>query len=147
MDKEHNANSGALWLVLVAHLVCCGGAALLHCCARFEPAQIFQFSFDILSFDCTERGTAAKFMRDPLTRAFVAQGGRICWGCVPTTGDSRFDPVAFANELTAGTASAALSRSFVSASCGFGLITVGEAEARSMLVRKTAALLSGITDG
>lgn len=29
MDKQHNANSGALWLVLVAHLVCCGGAALL----------------------------------------------------------------------------------------------------------------------
>lgn len=29
MDKQHNANSGALWLVLVAHLVCCGGVALL----------------------------------------------------------------------------------------------------------------------
>jgi hypothetical protein len=57
----------------------------LHCCDELPFAVIAEIAPDVLSFDAHHGG--ATFANDPDARRFVAEGGHVAWGWVPTRDD------------------------------------------------------------
>lgn len=100
----------------------------LHCCDELPFSAVNEIAPDLLSFDAHHGGAA--FANDPEARRFVADGGHVAWGWVPTRDDlSNVDAAAVvdrwlgvARRMTASGEGIDLvrirCRSLVTASCG-----------------------------
>ncbi|HXV15114.1 MAG TPA: hypothetical protein VEC56_12985 [Candidatus Krumholzibacteria bacterium] len=59
----------------------------LHCCDELPFSVLNEIAPDVFSFDAHHGG--AVFAADPDARRFVAEGGHVAWGWVPTRDDLR----------------------------------------------------------
>lgn len=64
------------------------GLTGIHCCGNTDWAMLLETSVDILSFDAGHYAEALSLYPDAL-RTFLARGGIIAWGIVPTENDGQ----------------------------------------------------------
>lgn len=144
---------GATELLMVVHgliqaLRATGALAGIHCCAtlpdRAPPlALLCATGADVVSFDAYQRGEA--FCADQAVQAFLAEGGVLAFGIVPTLRD--LADVSFADLLArwiiasrGGDDCASLKvHTLITATCGLGLLTEDAARRSFELARELAA--------
>jgi len=122
-----------------------GAVVGLHCCASQPFSRMCRSEPDILSFDAHSELEA--FAADPDVRGFFRKGGNIAFGLIPTL--RRLDGLSgtqiFARWLKAAEALGdpieVARRSFVTATCGLGLLGPEAAEASFRLCRVVADLI------
>jgi hypothetical protein len=126
-----------------------GGAVVgLHCCAQRPFARMCRARPDILSFDAHRELNA--FSADAEVRAFVCRGGYVAFGLIPTARrlDGLAGEVIFSRWLEAALALGdpveIAQRSFVTATCGVGLLDDAGAKASFRLARRVSALIGRI---
>ncbi|MCI0452456.1 MAG: hypothetical protein L0Z51_08720 [Candidatus Latescibacteria bacterium] len=73
--------------VVVLHVRRPGLLVGLHCCDEMPLSVLNEIAPDVFSFDAHHGG--AVFAADPDARRFVAEGGHVAWGWVPTRDDLR----------------------------------------------------------
>ncbi len=61
-----------------------GALAGIHCCGRADWPMVLETGVDILNFDFFEYGNTLSIYPDEVN-AFLARGGYLAWGIVPTT--------------------------------------------------------------
>ncbi|MCX6047418.1 MAG: hypothetical protein NT075_20120 [Chloroflexi bacterium] len=105
-----------------------GAANGIHCCAAAHPATLVKVAPDIISFDAHQH--LEGFLRHPSIQHFVATGGGLALGLIPTLADLRgLAP----DDLFARWVGAAVggdynldqlaAQSLITATCGLGLLT------------------------
>ncbi len=122
-----------------------GAVVGLHCCAAQPFSRMCRLQPDIVSFDAHNELEA--FAADPDAREFVRSGGHVAFGLIPTL--RRLDGLSgteifarwFKAADTLGDPVEIARRSFVSATCGLGLLGQQAAEASFRLGRIVAALV------
>ncbi len=124
-----------------------GGIAGIHCCGNADWPMIFRTKVDIVNFDAF--GYMEKVLLYPEDiKAFLARGGALAWGIVPTTaftGGENADVLiekldAGMQRLEkAGIARRSLLRQCIlTPSCGMGSLTPEKAEAILKLLREVS---------
>lgn len=130
---------------VVAALRSAGAYVGIHCCASELPDLICRVKPDIISFDA-HQGLEA-FLSNPDVQAFIGEGGWLALGMVPTWIDlGQFDVMqAFVRLVSAIEGkydlSQLVSRSFITATCGLGLLPVESAPASFTKCHELALLL------
>ena len=115
-----------------------GGIAGIHCCGNADWPLIFNTKVDIVNFDAF--GYLDRVLLYPAEiRTFIARGGALAWGIVPTGAFTGAETAADLMEklesgvsrLEAGDAPRArmLRQSIITPSCGLGSLTPEHAEA------------------
>jgi methionine synthase II (cobalamin-independent) len=115
-----------------------GGIAGIHCCGNADWPLIFNTKVDIVNFDAF--GYLDRVLLYPAQiRAFLARGGALAWGIVPTgaftgaeTADSLVEKLegGFGRLETAGVPRTTILRQcLITPSCGLGSLTPERAEA------------------
>ena len=115
-----------------------GGIAGIHCCGNADWGLVFGTKADIVNFDAF--GYLERVLLYPAQiRAFIARGGALAWGIVPTTAFTGSETAAgLIERLDAGLRSLEaagipraelLRRSIVTPACGLGSLGVAQAEA------------------
>jgi hypothetical protein len=115
-----------------------GAVAGLHCCGAFDPALLRQVQPDLIMMDVAEH--LDSMVDHPATLEFAKQRGLIGFGLVPTQEEpEQLNPAAMVDEWLSslshlgGERHGLLDQTIISASCGFGLLTVRKAEALSRI--------------
>lgn len=132
-------------LQLVAALRSAGAYVGIHCCASDLPELICRVKPDIISFDA-HQGLEV-FLSNPDVQTFIGEGGWLALGMVPTWIDlGQFDVMqAFVRLVSAIEGkydlSQLVSRSFITATCGLGLLSVESAPASFTKCHELARLM------
>ena len=108
----------------------------IHCCGKWELAEVLTWPLDVISFDAALSGD--DLLADPQgICAFREQGGRLALGLVPTqlasTWNSRREVEQWRTRFCAALGEAEgqelLAESLLTPACGLGQRTIAEAEA------------------
>ncbi|MCS6880259.1 MAG: hypothetical protein RMK84_06150 [Oscillochloridaceae bacterium] len=131
-----------------------GALVGVHCCAtlpdRTPPlALLCATGADVVSFDAYQRSEA--FCTEPAVRSFLASGGVLAFGIVPTFSD--LTSVSLADLLVrwivasrSGPPGIALKEhTIITATCGLGLLTESVARRSFELARELASAVAGAT--
>jgi methionine synthase II (cobalamin-independent) len=113
-----------------------GGIAGIHCCGNADWPLIFNTKVDIVNFDAYDY-LERVLLYPAEIRAFIARGGALAWGIVPTslsteTADSLVEKLenGVASLESAGVPRVTtLRQSIITPSCGLGSLTPERAEA------------------
>lgn len=122
-----------------------GAAAGLHCCASGSLRTMLGLRPDILSFDSYQN--LESFMRDPEAAAFIAAGGIVAFGMVPTFPllDKLHASELFFRWLASARGCSSIQtvarQSIVTATCGLGLLPQSSAGASFELARGLSRLI------
>lgn len=108
----------------------------IHCCGKWDLAEVLSWPLDVISFDAGLSGDDLLAAPEGL-RAFRKQGGRLALGLVPTqlasTWNSRQEVeqwrTRFFTALGEAAAQDLLAESLLTPACGLGSRTMAEAEA------------------
>lgn len=103
----------------------------VHCCGNTDWSLLLESPLDILSFDSYGYGDSL-FLYEKALQAFLARGGRLAWGLVPTgeelsreDGDSLWER--FQGQVrqaaAGGNVSDVLNQSLLTPACGLGYLT------------------------
>jgi len=114
-----------------------GALSAIHCCSKAHWPLVVASGVDILNFDAFDYAESLNLFPEEVGQ-FIAGGGRVAWGVVPTTeaiGTTDLDEVT--RKLANGLAimeglgippEQVRSRSLLTPSCGAGSLTIPEAE-------------------
>jgi methionine synthase II (cobalamin-independent) len=115
-----------------------GGLAGIHCCGNADWPLIFGTRADIVNFDAFDY-LERVLLYPAEIRAFIARGGALAWGIVPTTAFTGAETAAgLIARLESGVARLAgagltremlLRRSLITPACGLGSLGAAQAEA------------------
>ncbi|MFQ5912362.1 MAG: hypothetical protein ACE5JS_04195 [Nitrospinota bacterium] len=125
-----------------------GAMAGVHCCASFSCTLLRRTKPDIFSFDAYQG--LENFCADPGAKAFFEEAGCVAFGLVPTR--SRLDDLRaeelfgrwLQNAAKLGEAREVASRSFITATCGLGLLPKDAGSASFALCRSLARLVQQV---
>lgn len=112
----------------------------LHCCASVPYKLMCEAKPDVISFDADQDLTA--FLEEPAAKMFLQKGGSVAFGLVPTQLKDRSISMdetylKWKTELQKNLEFAEVAKlSFITASCGVGLMPRGEAERTFKLARE-----------
>jgi hypothetical protein len=120
-----------------------GALTMVHCCGNTDWTSVFGLPVDLVSAD-VRLSLAAQVASGPALEGFLARGGRLALGIVPTNATERApveelvdDALASLDDLRAKVLSGAL----IGPACGLALRNVVESEAVFEDVRAAARLL------
>ena len=125
-----------------------GATVGLHCCAARPFSQMCRAQPDVLSFDA--HGDLESFVADSGVRAFVRDGGCVAYGMIPTVSRlNELQPEAIFSRwleaaLVLGDPIEIARRSFITATCGLGLLDETAADASFRLGRRVSELIGRI---
>lgn len=125
-----------------------GAVVGLHCCAAQPFSRMCRLQPDIVSFDAHKELEA--FAADPEAQRFVREGGHVAFGLIPTLRrlDGLFGTAIFERWSKAvnslGDPVEIARRSFVTATCGLGLLEREAAESSFQLARVVSELIGRI---
>lgn len=139
---------GLIYVRLLIEAIHAAGAhSGIHCCARVNPATLANVAPDLIAFDAHQQLEC--FLRHRAIQRFVAGGGRLAFGMIPTLLD--LSQVA-AEDLFARWVGAAIgggydldqlvAQSLVTATCGLGLVPVDSARQSFALAQQFALHLA-----
>lgn len=66
------------------------GRTCIHCCANFDWSMLMATKTDCINFDAYQYGETMSLYPEALKK-FLARGGTIAWGIVPTTGSGAIE--------------------------------------------------------
>ncbi len=107
-----------------------GALVGVHCCGNTDWSALFELPLDFVSADA-RLSLASELAAGSSLDAFLARGGRLALGIIPTNVAERMpveDLVASALALMGDKRAAILSRSILTPACGLALRTVAETE-------------------
>lgn len=127
-----------------------GGIAGIHCCGNADWPLLFGTRVDIVNFDACDY--LERVLLYPVEiRTFVARGGALAWGIVPTTSFTGAETAEGQIEKLEGalrrletpglSRTALLRRSIITPACGLGSLGVEQAEAILRLALEIAERL------
>lgn len=121
-----------------------GALAGVHCCASGAASALFEAAPDVISFDAYSELEA--YMATPGALRFLAQGGGVAFGLIPTLTDPLEIPVEALfrrwQEAAASSDLGALAQqSLITASCGLGLLSEQAARTSFEQAQRLSALL------
>lgn len=121
-----------------------GALAGVHCCASGAASALFEAAPDVISFDAYSE--LEVYMATPGAPRFLAQGGGMAFGLIPTLADPlevsvealfrRWQKAAASSEPNA-----LAQQSLITASCGLGLLSECAARASFEQAQRLSALL------
>ena len=135
---------------VVAALRSAGAYVGIHCCASDLPDLICRVKPDIISFDAHQGQGLEAFLSNNEVQTFVDAGGWLALGMVPTWNDlSQFDVMqAFVRLVSMLEESHDLaqlvSQSFITATCGLGLLPIHSAAASFVQCTQLSRLVKQI---
>ncbi len=130
------------------------GLAGIHCCGNTDWSMLLETSVDVLNFDAYTYAEALSLYPEAL-RAFLARGGIIAWGIVPTGSDAQVwsespesltDRLWGALRLVASKGvplDALLSASLVTPACGLATLSEEGATRALALLAEVSARMRG----
>ncbi|HPA72461.1 MAG TPA: hypothetical protein PKY31_09335 [Spirochaetota bacterium] len=128
-----------------------GGIAGVHCCGNTDWSILIDAGVDMVNFDAYEFGETIALYPDAM-KSFIARGGILAWGIVPTSvkirGEDaaslalRYDALAENLSKKAGIDRAVISsQTVVTPSCGTGSMEIADAEKVFSTLRDLSAAL------
>ena len=125
-----------------------GAIAGVHCCARMPTAMVHQAHPDLISFDAHQG--LEEFMADPHMQAFMRSGGLVAFGLIPTAPDlSQLHALTMLSRwlesaLGLGDIAGLAERSFFTATCGLGLLSVRAARQSFQLAGQLSSSVNAL---
>jgi methionine synthase II (cobalamin-independent) len=126
-----------------------GAIVGLHCCGQARWGELLALDFEVISLDARLSLDALLEHRDAWL-SFLARGGRLCLGIVPTNPGARYsvdelcDSVEASLRATTPRFEQVLSRTLLSPACGLGLHSVEDAARISAEVKAAQARLRAL---
>ncbi len=122
----------------------------LHCCSNTDWSLLLETDIDIISFDAFSYFERFSLYPQELKR-FLARGGAIAWGIVPTTEfNEKITAAVIVDKFKKGLnilinkgldKGMIIKKSLITPSCGMGSLTVGTTEGVLNLLRNTSDCL------
>lgn len=123
-----------------------GGLTGLHCCGQARWAEVLGLDLDVVSLDA-RRSLDALVEETAAWRAFVARGGRLCLGLIPTELGARYDVAELCDAVEASLRATTpdfatvLGRSLLSPACGLAMHSPEDVERTERELRAAQARL------
>ncbi len=103
-----------------------GATVGVHCCGQAEWGQVLALPIDVLSFDA--RLSVDAIAEEAALPAFLARGGRLSIGVIPTSPGARYSVPELVDSVVLALGVEALRTALLTPACGLGLRSVVDAD-------------------